>query len=198
MDASTVQGSRLLKHHLSPLHANSLISLAIGEALLLVRCNSQAQFLALYLNHSSVPPAPFQVYHNSQTSICSCWRCCLGIAVRAKMLKKSAWLLHPNGDKAPHTGKGSHSWCLTSSLSLSVGFSIQNEAMDVVRSAPQVLTTVRTLLVNKVGSKELIVFRVQPTSTRYPTNSLYTPTDNTPLHSISSVCHPWGKYLQLP
>ncbi len=27
-----------------------------------------------------------------------------------------------------------------------------------------------------------------------PTNSLYTPMDNTPLHSISSVCHPWGDW----
>ncbi len=37
----------------------------------------------------------------------------------------------------PHTGNGGHSWCLSSSLSLSVGFSIQDEAMDVARSAPQ-------------------------------------------------------------
>ncbi len=28
-------------------------------------------------------------------------------------------------------------WCLSSNLSLSVGFSIQDEAMDVARSAPQ-------------------------------------------------------------
>ncbi len=28
-------------------------------------------------------------------------------------------------------------WCLSSSLSLSVGFSIQDEAVDVVRSVPQ-------------------------------------------------------------
>ncbi len=28
-------------------------------------------------------------------------------------------------------------WCLSSSLSLSVGFSIYDEAMDVARSAPQ-------------------------------------------------------------
>ncbi len=37
----------------------------------------------------------------------------------------------------PHTGNGGHSWCLSSSLSLSAGFSIQDEAMDVARSAPQ-------------------------------------------------------------
>ncbi len=35
------------------------------------------------------------------------------------------------------------------------------------------------------------VLRVKPTPTRFPTNSLYTPMDNTPLHSISSVGHPW-------
>ncbi len=35
------------------------------------------------------------------------------------------------------------------------------------------------------------VLRVKPTPTRFPTNSLYTPMDNTPLHSISSMCHPW-------
>ncbi len=35
-----------------------------------------------------------------------------------------------------------------------------------------------------------MVLRIRPTPTRFPTNSLYTPVDNTPLHSISSVCHP--------
>ncbi len=38
-----------------------------------------------------------------------------------------------------------------------------------------------------------MVLRVRPTPTRFPTNSLYTPVDNTPLHSISSVCHPLGE-----
>ncbi len=37
-----------------------------------------------------------------------------------------------------------------------------------------------------------MVLRVKPTPTRFPINSLYTPIDNTLLHSISSVCHPWG------
>ncbi len=32
-----------------------------------------------------------------------------------------------------------------------------------------------------------MILRVKPTPTR-----LYTPMDNKPLHSISSVCHPWG------
>ncbi len=36
-----------------------------------------------------------------------------------------------------------------------------------------------------------MVLRVKPTLTRFPTKSLYTPMGSTPLHSISSVCHPW-------
>ncbi len=42
-----------------------------------------------------------------------------------------------------------------------------------------------------------MVIRVKPTPTRFPTNSLYIPMDNTPMHSISSVCHPWGKKVLL-
>ncbi len=42
-----------------------------------------------------------------------------------------------------------------------------------------------------------MVLRVKPTPTRLSTNSLYTPMDNTPLHSISSVCHPWGNCWRL-
>ncbi len=73
------------------------------------------------------------------------------------MLKKSAWLLRlVIGDKAPsaardsnevarelnqgcypHTGNVGHNWRLSSSLSSSVGFSIQVEAIDVARFAPQ-------------------------------------------------------------
>ncbi len=78
-------------------------------------------------------------------------RYCLGIALRAQLLKESAWLLHLIGDKAPlatrdssgllccypHTGHGGLNCCLSSSLSLSVGFYIQDEAMDVARFAPQ-------------------------------------------------------------
>ncbi len=40
-----------------------------------------------------------------------------------------------------------------------------------------------------------MVLQVKPTPTRFPTNSLCTPMDNTTLHSISSVCHPWGHKL---
>ncbi len=36
-----------------------------------------------------------------------------------------------------NAGNGGHGKCLGSSLSLSVGFYIQDEAMDVARSAPQ-------------------------------------------------------------
>ncbi len=42
-----------------------------------------------------------------------------------------------------------------------------------------------------------MALQIKPTPTRFPTNSLYTPMDNTPLYSISSVCHPWGKLLLL-
>ncbi len=45
----------------------------------------------------------------------------------------------------PHTGNGGHSLCLSSSLSLSVGSSVQGEAMDVARSAPLGLTTMETV-----------------------------------------------------
>ncbi len=40
----------------------------------------------------------------------------------------------------PHAGNGEDSWCLSSSLFLSVGFSIQDKAMDVAQSAPQRIT----------------------------------------------------------
>ncbi len=40
-----------------------------------------------------------------------------------------------------------------------------------------------------------MVLRVKPTPTRFPTNGLNTPMDNTPLHSISSLCHPWDALL---
>ncbi len=72
------------------------------------------------------------------------------------MLKRSAWLLHQIGDKAPpaahdssevaralnrlcylRTGNGGHCSCLISSLSTTEGFFIQDESMDVGLSAPQ-------------------------------------------------------------
>ncbi len=42
-----------------------------------------------------------------------------------------------------------------------------------------------------------MVLRGRPTPTQFPTNSLYTPMDNTHFHSISSVCHPWNILLLL-
>ncbi len=42
-----------------------------------------------------------------------------------------------------------------------------------------------------------MVLRVKPTPTRFPTNSLNIPMNTIPLHSISSVCHPWGILLLL-
>ncbi len=51
-----------------------------------------------------------------------------------------------------HIGSDGHSWGLTTSMSLSVGFSIQDEAMDVARSAP--LPCGRYLLVSLAGNKE--------------------------------------------
>ncbi len=85
-----------------------------------------------------------------------CCCCCSGIAPRAQLLMKSAWLLHLIGDRAPtaarnndevaralnqrcdlQTGNSGHSWCSRSSPSSSVGFSIQDEAMEVAWSTPQ-------------------------------------------------------------
>ncbi len=41
---------------------------------------------------------------------------------------------------------------------------------------------------NKEESRSLMVLRVRPTPTRFPTNSLYTPMDNTTSHSTFQVC----------
>ncbi len=58
--------------------------------------------------------------------------------------------------------------------------------MDVTRSASQgtYYHLFAPLTGNKEGSKRLMVLRVKPKPTRFPTNGLYTPIDNTPLHSI--------------
>ncbi len=66
--------------------------------------------------------------------------------------------------------------------------------MDAARSVPQPCGRyfLGSLTGNKEGSKGLMVLRVKPTPTRFPANNIYTPMDNTPMHSISSVCHPWG------
>ncbi len=60
------------------------------------------------------------------------------MAARLRLLHAALVRLHTlNGHCYPHTGNGGHSWCLSSSLSLLVGFSIQDEAIDVARPAPQ-------------------------------------------------------------
>ncbi len=53
------------------------------------------------------------------------------------------------------------------------------------------LTTIRTLFTRSHNWewKGELGYRFKPISTRFSTNSLYTPMDNTPLHSISCVCH---------
>ncbi len=70
--------------------------------------------------------------------------------------------------------------------------------MDVapVRATGDTLPCGRYLLAPLTGKKECskghMLLGVKLTPTRFPANSLYTPMDNTPLHSIPSVCHPWG------
>ncbi len=61
--------------------------------------------------------------------------------------------------------------------------------MDVARSAPQGgLNSLSSLTGIKEGRQGLMVLRVKPTPTRFPTNILYIPMDNTLLHSIYQVC----------
>ncbi len=50
-----------------------------------------------------------------------------------------------------------------------------------------------SLIGNKEGSMSLMVLRVRPTPTWFPTSIHYTPLDNTPLNSILSVWCPWSK-----
>ncbi len=61
------------------------------------------------------------------------------LATRLRLPHATEVRLHEQKNERvyPHTGNDGHSWCLSSSLYLSVGFSIQDEAMDIARSAPQ-------------------------------------------------------------
>ncbi len=69
------------------------------------------------------------------------------IAPRAELLKKSVWLFHEalptardninRSEVAMLLPSNEFSWCLSSSLSWSVGSSIKDEVMDVVRSSRQ-------------------------------------------------------------
>ncbi len=86
--------------------------------------------------------------HHTHSSAKRCY--CLGTTSRAQLLKTSAWLFHPIGDKAPPAARDSSKvsrtsnrrWYprtgsrLHSSLSLSVGFPIQNETVGVTQPAP--------------------------------------------------------------
>ncbi len=71
---------------------------------------------------------------------------CLVIEQTAQLLKMSIWLRHlfdedsppaagPNTFKCrchPYAGNAKLSWCMSSSLSRTVGFSIQDETMEVI------------------------------------------------------------------
>ncbi len=78
-----------------------------------------------------------------------------------------------------------YSWCLSSSLPLSVGFSIHDEDMDVARSAPQGahyhahVFLLAHLTGNEGSSTSHMALRDKPTQAWSPTNNLYTPMYNT-------------------
>ncbi len=85
----------------------------------------------------------------------------------------------------------------TWAVALSVGFSIQNEATDVARSAPQgthyhadVIFLFPYLGIKK-GRRGHMVLPVRPTPTRFPTNILNTPLDSRPLNVLPSVKRSW-------
>ncbi len=82
-----------------------------------------------------------------------------------------------------------HSWCLSSSISWSKGFLIQDEAMGVVRSASQGAHYHASLTGNNEGNNGLVVPQVKPTQPQFSTNSLFTPVGYKPLHFIPTVCH---------
>ncbi len=94
----------------------------------------------------------------SWTAISTCLSMLIGFSIQAEAVltligDKALPTAYDNSEVArskkqrcyPHTGNGDHSRCLSSGLTLSVGFSIQDEAVDVARSAPQGVTTMRTL-----------------------------------------------------
>ncbi len=129
--------------------------------------------------------------------------------LRIQLLKKIAWSLHLNGKNAlldAHDSSEVESWCcyphgglkkcLSSSRSRSVGCSIEDEAMVVVRSESQGFTTLRVLLTYPLnwlkgqGVNEVMVPRAKPTPNRLPAKVLCTPVRSTLLHSIPSVWRP--------
>ncbi len=93
----------------------------------------------------------------------------------------------------PHIGNGGHSLGFEQEPILvgRVFYPGWSHGCWPVRATGVALPCGRYLLVpltlNKQGSSGLMVLRVKPTPTRFPTNSLNTPMDNTPLHSLPSV-----------
>ncbi len=64
--------------------------------------------------------------------------------------------------------------------------------MDVAQSALRGAHYHADVTGDKEGSKDLMVLRVRPTPTQFPTNNTL---DNTPLHSISRMCHQWDNKM---
>ncbi len=56
---------------------------------------------------------------------------------RSPVAQEERLAASPNQRRYPHNGKSGHCWCLSSSPSWSVGLSIQGEATDAARFAPQ-------------------------------------------------------------
>ncbi len=73
--------------------------------------------------------------------------------------------------------------------------------MVVARSAPRGahyyadVIYLLPLLGIKKGARALWYSELGPTPARFPTNSLYTPMDNTTVYSIPRLCHPWRGLL---
>ncbi len=108
-----------------------------------------------------------------------------------------------NRRNCPHTRNSGLSWCLSSSLSLSVGLSTQDEVMDVTRFALQGahyhadVIYLSPLTWNNEGNMGFILLRVKPARSRFPIHIFYTPLNNTPLHSIPSVCRLRGGFVAI-
>ncbi len=77
-----------------------------------------------------------------------------------------------------HTRNGGLICRLSSRPSLSAGFSIQDEAMDVSRSTPLGLTIGLLAWLGIKKGRIGFSLRVRPTPTRFPNNILYVSVDN--------------------
>ncbi len=128
------------------------------------------------------------------------------------MLKKSAGLLHPNWWQGTTCRTCVTSTLLSSHRKQRAQLAFQQLPILVcwifhprgihgwcpVRATGGLMSCGRYFLAslngNKGGSKCLMVLRVRPTPTRFPTNSLYIPMENTPLHSIPRVYYSWDEW----